>query len=163
MEGDPIIEAPSSYVVSTPVAGVGQEDGPDSSIGAISPRGLQKLCHCLKVCQTFQSLYLSIRFDETRVNTLEFSPNIFHWIQWNILLKWWLELTTSCVRGGDDTTAPWRHRLQRGSLNWPKFMFHWFARFPEFTEFLSHLGKTQLLSLIFLSLIVNVLAWTTLN
>ena len=33
------MEAPSSYVVSTPVAGVGQEDGPDSSIGAINPRG----------------------------------------------------------------------------------------------------------------------------
>ena len=39
MEGDPIMEAPSSYVVSTPVAGVGQEDGLDSSIGAINPRG----------------------------------------------------------------------------------------------------------------------------
>ena len=33
-----------------------------------------------------------------------------------------------------------------GSLNWAKFMLQWFTRFPEFSEILFHLGKTQLCS-----------------
>ena len=43
--------------------------------------------------------------------------------------------TTSCTRDRDDITVPWKHRWQRGSLNWPWFMPQWFIGFPEFTEF----------------------------
>ena len=39
-------------------------------------------------------------------------------------------------------TAPATHMWETGSLNWAQFMFQWFIRFPEFTEFLLHLGKT---------------------
>ena len=54
---------------------------------------------------------------------------------------------TSCVRDQDATTAPPRHMWETGSLNWAQFMLQWFIRFPEiaeFSEFLFHLGKTQL-------------------
>ena len=51
---------------------------------------------------------------------------------------------TSCVRDQDATTAPARHIWETGSLNWPQFMLQWSIRFPEFSEFLFHLGKTPL-------------------
>ena len=59
-----------------------------------------------------------------------------------------LEPTTSWVRDRHATTAPARHMLDTGSLNWLQFMFHWFIRFlkfAEFTEISSHLRKTSLL------------------
>ena len=43
-----------------------------------------------------------------------------------------------------DAPAPARHVWETGSLNLTKFMFQWFIRFPEFSEFLFHLGKTPL-------------------
>ena len=38
------------------------------------------------------------------------------------------------------TTVPARHMWE--TLNWLQFMLQWFIRFPEFNEFLSHLGKS---------------------
>ena len=46
-----------------------------------------------------------------------------------------LEPTTSCVGDKDATTVPARHMWETGSLNWAKFMLHWFIRFQEFAEF----------------------------
>ena len=46
---------------------------------------------------------------------------------------------TSCVRDPDASTAPARHMW--GSSIWAQFMLQWFIRFPEFSEFLFHLGK----------------------
>ena len=51
------MEAPSSYVVSTPVAGVGQEDGPDSSIGAINPRGHSSYLRQSEMLSIFKSIH----------------------------------------------------------------------------------------------------------
>ena len=51
------MEAPSSYVVSTPVAGVGQEDGPDSSIGAINPRGHSSYLRQSAMLSIFKSIH----------------------------------------------------------------------------------------------------------
>ena len=71
---------------------------------------------------------------------IEFSLNVFTEL---------FEPATSCVGDQDATTAPARHRWQRGSLNWTQFMLQWFIRFPEFagfTEFLIHLGKTLILN-----------------
>ena len=53
---------------------------------------------------------------------------------------------TSCVRDQNATTVPARHMWEARSLNWAKFMLKWFIRFAEFSEFLFHLGKTQLFS-----------------
>ena len=59
---------------------------------------------------------------------------------------------TSCVRDQDATTAPARHMLETGSLNWAKFILQWFISFPEFIEFAEfnesslHLGKTPMYS-----------------
>ena len=57
---------------------------------------------------------------------------------------------TSCVRDQDATTVPARHMWETVSLNWAQFMLQWFIRFPEFSEFLFHLGKTPI-SLLHLS------------
>ena len=51
---------------------------------------------------------------------------------------------TSCVRDQDATTAPARYMWETGSLNWAQFILQWFIRFPEFSEFLFHLGKTPM-------------------
>ena len=71
-------------------------------------------------------------------------PNCFHWIQriFVIIVKL-LEPATSCVSYQDATTAPARHMWETGSLNWSQFMLQWFIWFPEFTEFLFYLGKTN--------------------
>ena len=55
---------------------------------------------------------------------------------------------TFSVRHQDATTVPARHMWETESLNWGQFMLQWFIRFPEFSEFLLHLGKTPLLLLL---------------
>ena len=40
----------------------------------------------------------------------------------------------SCVRDQDATTAPARHTLETGSLNWAQFMLLRFIRWSEFNE-----------------------------
>ena len=74
-------------------------------------------------------------------------PKCFHWIQ---LIQWQkylslkeFEPATSCIWDQGAITAPARHMCDTGSLNWFQFVFQWLIRFPEFTEFLFHLGKTQ--------------------
>ena len=63
---------------------------------------------------------------------------MFHWIQrikiFVITVKG-LKCANSCVRGQDVTTATVRHMCETGSLNWAKFILHWFIRFAEFAEF----------------------------
>ena len=57
-----------------------------------------------------------------------------------------LEPVTTYIRVQDATTVPVRHMWETGSSNWLQFQFmlQWFIRFPKFTEFLYHLGKTSL-------------------
>ena len=50
---------------------------------------------------------------------------------------------TFCVRDQDATTVPARHMWETGSLNWAQLMLQWFIRFPEFSEFLFHLGENS--------------------
>ena len=50
--------------------------------------------------------------------------------------------TTSNARNQDVTAVPGRHMLGTESLKLTPIQ--WFIRFPEFTEFLFHLGKTAL-------------------
>ena len=47
-------------------------------------------------------------------------------------------------RDQDATTESVWHMWVTGSLNWVQFMLHWFIRFPEFAEFLIHLGEIPL-------------------
>ena len=49
---------------------------------------------------------------------------------------------TSCVINQGAATVPAWHMWEIESLNWVQFMLQWFIRFLEFSEFLSHLGKT---------------------
>ena len=71
----------------------------------------------------------------------EFSDrNICHYCK----RAWTCHPATSCVRDQDVTTSPARHVWEIGSLNWAEFMLQWFIRFPEFSEFLFHLGKTPM-------------------
>ena len=77
-------------------------------------------------------------------------PKCFHWMQWIqwqkiLLIKRLFKLATSCVRSQDVATAPTRQRQQKWSSNWAQLMLQWLIRFPEFTEFLIHLGKTPML------------------
>ena len=56
------------------------------------------------------------------------------WIQWQNMCHYSKRARTCnllCKR-------PW------WSLNWAQFMLHWFIRFPEFTEFLTHLVKSPM-------------------
>ena len=68
----------------------------------------------------------------------EFSDKIF------VITAKGLEPATACVRDQDAATGPARHMWETGSLNWTQFKLQWFIRFPEFPEFLIHLGKTPL-------------------
>ena len=53
-----------------------------------------------------------------------------------------LKPAASCLKNPDTSTVPDWYSQWRGSLNWALFMFQWFFRFPEFTEFQFYLGKT---------------------
>ena len=71
------MEAPSSYVVSTPVAGVGQEDGPDSSIGAINQRGHSSYLRQSAMLSIFKNIHKICR------NVSRFSHIICDPLNWN--------------------------------------------------------------------------------
>ena len=78
----------------------------------------------------------------------EFAENICHYSK----RAWTCHSATSCVIPWDATTAPARHMLYTGSLNWAQIILHWFIRFPEFaefSEFLFHLGKTPMARFLF--------------
>ena len=54
-----------------------------------------------------------------------------------------LEPATQPSRDQDVTTAPARQMWETISLNWAQFILQWFITFPEFSEFLFHLGKNS--------------------
>ena len=41
----------------------------------------------------------------------------------------------SCVSDYYDTTAPARHTVEGGSVNWVQFILYWFMRFPKLAVF----------------------------
>ena len=74
---------------------------------------------------------------DIQFNLFEFSLNIFNELSDKnifITVKCY-EHATSCVRDENTNTAPARHTLESGSLNWLQFMLQGFIRFPEFAEF----------------------------
>ena len=99
-----------------------------------------------------QALYMHAQLFQHNINkTMEFFLNVSLNSAtkiFNITVKG-LELAISCVRDQHATTAPVRHMLETGSLNWLQFMLQWFTRFPEFAEFTersAHLGKTPIIT-----------------
>ena len=86
------------------------------------------------------------------MSTIEFSLNVFtefaEFSDKNIChyskRAWTCHPATSCVRDQDATPVPARHMWETRSLNWAQFRLQWFIRFPEFNEFLFHLGKTPM-------------------
>ena len=94
-----------------------------------------------------KELWFNLRSEQSQL--IEFTRNVFtEFSDKNISLYSKKAQTchpaNSCVRDKDATTVPARHMQGTGSLNWPWFMLHWFIGFPEFPEFLFHLGKTPL-------------------
>ena len=87
-------------------------------------------------------------------NVIEFSLNVFHWIQqiqwlniYDIKRTRTCHPATSCVRDQHDTTAPARHMWDTGSLNQAQFMFHWSSvslNSLNSAKVLLHLGKTPI-------------------
>ena len=105
-------------------------------------------------CWTFRTFDFSLNVF-TKFNKFS-DKNICHYSK----RAWTCHAAASCVRDQDATTVPARHVWETGSLNYAQFMLQWFIRFPEFSEFLFHLGKTPLSLLNHNQNVYKLFTWT---